>query len=166
MFLSSALHSWSSQRLAPECTHLLVEVCRGSFVTTSLRSDPDDLDHSAEAEDDAVEVGPEVLAIDMGSGSGSIEDIPLRHERPASAWDGPQLGDWDAIAGHDEGFPRYHGVDHLRVVVAQLSLGNGPVHLRSVGTVATACYECVVDSRSGPFRRRRMPEGTIRRGWQ
>ena len=79
--------------------------------------------------DGVVEVGPELGEIDAGPGGGERYELGLRDVAATSLGQRPKFGDWDAIAGNDEGLPAGDRFDHPGIVVSQFALRNRPCHL-------------------------------------
>lgn len=81
----------------------------------------------------------------MRPGSCECDEIGLRHEAPPGSADRTQLGHRDTVAGDDERLPRRNSVDHLRVVVAQLTLSNGLGHERDCSTKSYEVLRALVE---------------------
>src|ERR1700683_4755252 len=68
-----------------------------------------------------------------------------------------QLGHSLPVAGDDEGFASRDRIDHLSVVVAQLSLGQELGHAKIVAEWATTCYRGLLPLSVKTFTRRTGP---------
>src|SRR5438045_2763126 len=88
--------------------------------------------------DRRVEIASERGRVDARTGRRHGGDLGSRHERTPAAREWAQLGDRCAVAGHHEARTRLHGGEYLRVLVAQITLGDDTAHARSVAHNATS----------------------------
>jgi hypothetical protein len=72
--------------------------------------------------DHVIEVGSELVRVDAHAGARQLRDLVAGDEGALAGPQGPELGDRFAVARHHTGFASRYGLDHLRVLVAQLTL--------------------------------------------
>jgi hypothetical protein len=90
--------------------------------------------------DNRVGVPPERRGVDRRPGSNQGGNIGFRDVLAASPLEWAQLGNRLAMSGDDEDRPSLDRGEHLRILIAQLSLRNRSAHVRTVAKCATICY--------------------------
>ena len=80
--------------------------------------------------DHRIEVATEGGGVDTRACYGHCGDFCPWHAQTPSARERPQLGNGCAVAGHHEAGAGFDGGEYLRVLVAQIALGDDTAHTR------------------------------------
>ena len=96
--------------------------------------------------DQPVEVGAELTMINAHRWAGQRRDFVASDERAANGLYRAKFGHWFAMARHDERLACCYRIDHLRIVIAEITLRDCLGHNPSVAYYATLRYSRPVTS--------------------
>lgn len=105
--------------------------------------------------DRIIEVGSKLLSVDAHVCGRQRRYVFPADECAAAGSERSKLGSGFAVAGNHKSFARHHGLDYLRVLIAQLTLRDRPAH----GAVQQDVRHRATPEEGSPMSSRAVPDG-------